>query len=86
MYSVHSFFITTWFWQTTFGMIYPLLLGLITFPYLDMMDNSNENYIEFVKTFCVLGLVCSTYGFMWGAFFDDYYNALGSASFYMAAS
>lgn len=79
MYSVHSYYIVTLFWQTIFAMLYPMIISALIYPYLDLVDDSPENYYEFMKTSFLMGLAASTFGFMWGTFFDDLYVALMSS-------
>ena len=65
---------------------YPILVGLFTFFFLGLKDDSYENYIEYVKTAAALGLCGANFGLMWGTLFKNDNNATISSIVFVLLS
>lgn len=61
-------------------------MGLGTFYFLGLKDNSYENYLEYVKSAAALGLCGANFGMMWGSLFKNDNNATISSIVFVLVS
>lgn len=67
MYSSHAFYCALWVSQTLMLLSYPILVTVGSYYFLDLADQSSENFWSFVLTGFLICQVGSNFGFMWGS-------------------
>ena len=71
MYSPSAYFLAGWLSSTINLMVYPLITGSICFKFIEMNNDSFENYLNWISIMAILTVQGSSYGFMWGCIIDD---------------
>lgn len=71
MYSSSAYYLAGWLSSTLFFLFYPVMCGSLTFFFLNFYDNSFENFVHWIMALCLMAIMGSTYGFMFGCLIED---------------
>ena len=71
MYSPSSYFLSGFLITSFQLMFYPVLVGLITFWFIDFNDSSFGNLMSYVLVLFLVAFAGSAFGFMFGCLVDN---------------
>jgi hypothetical protein len=86
MFSAHSYYFSLWLGTHILTIWYPLIVSAGTFYFMGMKDESAANFWDWVLTSLLISVTGSSFGFMWGTFFNSDTQAVSSSIVFLLIS